>query len=91
MEQAIRVTWHDRGREPQCEPNPNYPTGIDLDASDGAKKTCVASLPYPAKRCGYFVVKCRACGTRVACTTAGRIDDPRTIKIACADQSAVNN
>lgn len=87
MEQAIRVTWLDRGREPQCAPNPEYPTGIDLDASDGAKRTCTATLPYPAKRCGVYVVKCRACGRRVSCTTAGRPDDPRSIKIACANQN----
>jgi hypothetical protein len=91
VEQAIRVTWRDGGREPQCEPNPNYPEGIDLDASDGAARTCVAKLPYPAKRCGHFLVKCRACGSRVACTTAGRPDDPRSIKIACADQTAAVN
>lgn len=86
MEQAIRVTWLDRGREPKCAPNPKYPTGIDLDVSDGAKRACSVALPYPAARCGVYVVKCRACGRRVGCTTAGRPDDPRSIKIACANQ-----
>lgn len=88
MEQAIRVTWHDHGREPKCEPNPKYPNGIDLDVSDGAKRTCTATLPYPAKRCGVYVVKCRACGRRIGCTTAGRPDDPRSIKIACREQQS---
>lgn len=87
MEQAIRVTWHDAGKEPRCEPNPKYPEGVDLDVSDGAKRTCTVALPYPAKRIGHFKVKCRACGLRTACTTAGRPDDPRSIKVACADQS----
>lgn len=27
------ITWHDSGREPQCPPNPAYPSGIDLDGS----------------------------------------------------------
>ncbi len=88
MEQAIRVTWHDHGREPKCEPNPAYPEGVDLDCSKGATQTCTTKLPYPAKRCGYFMVKCRACGQRVAITTAGRPDDPRSVKIDCARPQA---
>ena len=31
MEQAITVTWFDHQREPQCEPNPAHPNGIDVD------------------------------------------------------------
>jgi len=88
VEQAIRVTWHDGGREPQCEPNPAYPKGIDLDVSLGAKNTCSVTLPYPAKRCGHFIVKCRACGTRIAITTAGRPDDPRSVRIPCSRDGA---
>lgn len=90
MEQAHRVKWIDAGREPQCAPNPAYPDGIDLDASDGALSACTVALPYPAKRCGRYEIKCRACGATVACTTAGRVDDPRSIKIACRDQSKRN-
>lgn len=80
---AITVVWHDAGREPVCAPNPKYPTGIDLDVSKGAFPNCTASLPYPAKRCGSYTVACETCGMRVMCTTAGRLDDPRSIKIAC--------
>ena len=90
MEQAIRVTWHDHGREPKCAPNPAYPNGIDLDCSHGAEHTCAVELPYPAKRCGYFMVKCRACGMRVAITTAGRPDDPRSARIPCKREGAHN-
>lgn len=79
----MKVTCLDAGREPRAKPNPNYPKGIDLDVSEGAKHTCVAELPYPAKRCGTYVVQCEVCGYSVACTTAGRIDDPKSIKLPC--------
>ncbi len=83
MEQAIEVNWIDRGREPQCPPDPAYPKGIDLDCSGGARVTCKTDLPYPAKRCGYFVVGCATCGQKIIITTAGRPDDPRSVKMAC--------
>jgi hypothetical protein len=77
------VRWVDAGREPQCQPNPNYPKGIDMDCSEGAQATCTIRLPYPARRCGYYHIMCETCGLSVACTTAGRPDDPRSIKLAC--------
>ena len=79
----MKVEWHDAGREPQCAPNPQYPNGIDLDCADGAEATCMTGLPYPAKRCGLYTVTCELCGQTVAVTTAGRPDDPRTLKMAC--------
>lgn len=79
----MKITWHDAGREPRERPNPAYPNGIDLDASGGSMPTCTATLPYPAKRCGSYTVECETCGSRVGCTTAGRADDPRSIKVAC--------
>lgn len=81
----MSVEWIDHKREPQCQPNPAYPDGIDLDCSKGAAKTCTVGLPYPAKRCGVYVVKCKKCGLTVAATTAGRPDDPRSIKMPCKD------
>ena len=80
---GIEIQWLDRGREPQCAPNPAHPLGIDVDLSEGVTKTCKASLPYPAKRCGVWMVKCLDCGYVGACTTAGRVDDPRSIKLPC--------
>lgn len=68
------VTWHDAGREPQCPPNPAYPNGIDLDLSEGARRTCTTPLPYPAKRCGQYLVVCKTCDQSVIVTTAGRLD-----------------
>jgi hypothetical protein len=80
---AFKIDWHDSGREPQCAPDPAYPNGIDIDASEGAATRCKSTLPYPAKRCGYFMVECRCCGIRVTITTAGRPDDPRSITLPC--------
>ncbi len=77
------VEWNDHGREPKCAPNPEYPSGIDVPALDPDAKACKVSLPYPARRCGYYVVECKKCGIRVGCTTAGRADDPRSITINC--------
>lgn len=86
MEQKMKVEWVDFEREPRCAPNPNFPDGVDADTSEGAMKTCIAQLPYPAKRCGMYTVECPKCGIKVGCTTAGRPDDPRSIKIACYSQ-----
>jgi hypothetical protein len=79
----FEVTWIDGERDPQEKPNPAYPRGIDVDVSAGAAQACVAALPYPAKRIGAYKVLCRACGLSAGCTTAGRPDDPRSLKIAC--------
>lgn len=78
----LDIKWVDGNREPQCEPNPNYPIGIDVDLSEGGA-FCKASLPYPAKRCGVYVVSCEKCGASVGVTTAGRPDDPRSVKVKC--------
>ena len=88
MEQAIKVTWLDRGREPQCPPNPAFPEGVDCDISREASVTCKTALPYPARRCGYFLVKCDACGQTAMITTAGRPDDPRSVTLACKRSKA---
>lgn len=79
------VEWIDAGREPQCAPNPAYPDGIDLDATQGSgAPSCLAALPYPARRCGRYEVTCKVCHLRVAVTTAGRPDDPRSVRVPCA-------
>lgn len=87
MTHALKVNWIDRGREPQCEPNPDYPDGVDLDTSFGASSSCFTELPYPAKRCGYYLVVCDRCQQSVLITTAGRRDDPRSVKLACMDRT----
>ena len=80
---TLIVQWVDGGREPRNKPDPAYPHGVDIDISKGAEKTCQRPLPYPARRCGYFVVACDACHQNACITTAGRADDPRSIKMAC--------
>jgi hypothetical protein len=80
----FEIKWIDRGREPQCPPNPVYPNGIDLPcAYPDAKQMCHVQLPYPAPRCGILMVHCKICQMTVVITTAGRPDDPRSVQIAC--------
>lgn len=79
----MRVTFLDSGREPQCPPNPDYPRGIDIDISRGALRTCQVNLPYPAPRVGQWLVGCERCHSVNIVTAAGRVDDPRSVKIAC--------
>lgn len=79
----MKIEWHDSGREPCCAPDPSYPDGKDIDGSLGAEKTCTVGLPYPAKRCGVYIVGCEVCGLKVGITTAGRPDDPRSVKLGC--------
>jgi len=81
----LHVTWIDYVREPVCKPNPDYPDGKDIVAvTDDDAPTCKTSLPYPAKRCGMFIVRCGDCDLRVGITTAGRPDDPRSVTLMCA-------
>jgi len=79
-----KVTWTDGGRTATMKPNPAYPNGADLDISRGAVTACLVRLhPYPAPRIGKFVVECSECGYKAVITTAGRVDDPRSITLPC--------
>lgn len=77
------IRFLDSGREPKCKPNPEFPHGVYFDASLGMAKTCEVKLPYPAPRCGSYVVNCEDCGNSFAITVAGRKDDPHTLKLGC--------
>jgi hypothetical protein len=79
----LKATWVDGGRKPRNPPNPAYPHGIDLPCPEPVLPHCKIALPYPAPRCGIYVVRCETCGTVVVCTTAGRPDDPRSILVNC--------
>jgi hypothetical protein len=81
--EKFKIKWFDWGREPRCPSDPDFPNGIDIDCSRGISPTCRANLPYPAKRCGEYHVKCLLCGINAMITTAGRPDDPRSIKLPC--------
>lgn len=79
----LDVQWLDAGREPECPSDPAYPSGKDIDAAGDAKRACEVLLKYPAKRCGCYVIRCRLCGRSTAVTTAGRPDDPRSVRLSC--------
>ena len=78
-----KIKWFDSGHEPKGQPNPDFPRGYDIDVSHGAEHSCFIDLPYPAKRIGHYYIKCRVCGAKVLCTTAGRVDDPKSVRMAC--------
>jgi len=83
MKRVFFIKWIDSGREPRVAPNPTYPNGIDLILAQPGQRTCDTDLPYPAKRCGRYEITCKTCAFRVGITTAGRPDDPRSVKLAC--------
>ncbi len=85
MKEQFKVNWVDGEREPQCAPNPAFPDGVDADCTLGLTEGCKIDLPYPAPRCGWFYVECRKCKTNAVITTAGRPDDPRSVKLPCKE------
>lgn len=82
-ENHFTIEWIDAEREPKVRPNPKYPEGKDLDLAQGATPACKVMLPYPAKRCGLYRIHCELCDISIACTTAGRVDDPRSVTLEC--------
>jgi hypothetical protein len=88
MTADIEVIWIDHRREPQCAPDPQYPCGIAVDISEEGKPSCMTLLDYPARRCGVYLIQCRRCGAHLAVTTAGRVDDPYSVKLACRKPGA---
>jgi len=78
------IEWRDAGREPECQPDPDYPEGIDIVMQDKGL-SCKVDLPYPAKRCGAYLVRCLICGRGVVLSTAGRADDPRSVTMPCRE------
>lgn len=80
----LKVVWQDHGRTAQNPSDPLFPHGKDVDITPiGAVAACSTVLPYPAPRCGLWIVTCSQCGLRVGVTAAGRPDDPRSVKVAC--------
>jgi hypothetical protein len=77
------VDWVDRNRETTHPADPAYPHGSAIDVALNAMKACRVELPYPAARCGLWVMTCRQCGFSIALATAGRPDDPRSVRIPC--------
>lgn len=83
---ALHRHWVDLGREPKNAPDPAYPNGKPLDATGGKAPSCSIDLPHPTPRCGYWLVVCDVCGLTAAATTAGRPDDPSSLKVLCKRQ-----
>lgn len=81
------IVWRDSEREPRCAPDPAYPSGKDIDASTGLHQSCIVDVPYPARRCGIYLIKCLLCEISVAVTTAGRPDDPKSVRFDCKERS----
>jgi hypothetical protein len=82
----FKIEWLDRFREPQHPPDASFPNGKPITLKEEAKKLirfCTAQLPYPAKRCGLYIVECTKCKLRIGVTTAGRPDDPPYVEMAC--------
>lgn len=79
----FEIRFQTRGLQPQCLPDLRFPDGVTLDVTDGKEPSCTVELPYPAKCIGAWLIVCRKCGQSVACTAAGRFDDPRTLKMPC--------
>lgn len=77
------VVWHDSGHEPTQPPHKEWPSGVGLDTSRDAEFKCVVLLSYPAPRIGNYEVRCQLCGYAAMVTTAGRIDDPKTLTVPC--------
>jgi hypothetical protein len=84
--EAISIEFKPSGRgKARCAPNPDYPDGCSIDATEG-QTGCSVDLPYPAPECGAWIVRCAACGMSAAITAAGRPDDPRSVRIPCKER-----
>lgn len=83
MEDKV-ITWHSHNKRAQCEPNPDYPEGMDIDITNKENEAnCFVELPYPAEECGVWLVRCKTCGAVNGATAAGRPDDPKSFKFPC--------
>ena len=83
---TLKAQWVDFKREPQCEPDPAYPDGKNINMAGIARRACGIELPYPAPRCGFYLVTCDDCQKSITITTAGRRDDPRSLIVPCNAQ-----
>lgn len=82
---TLEVQWFDRGFVATKPADPRYPIGMDIvePSFDPEQPSCSTALKWPAPRCGHHVVLCDTCGKSITVTTAGRLDDPRSLKINC--------
>lgn len=77
------IRWMDGKTETERPSDPRYATGMNVDLTFGQRPFCKAELQYPVPRCGQHVGRCVVCNFLIALMTAGRPDDPRTVKVPC--------
>jgi hypothetical protein len=82
-EPRFLLDWVDLHRQATQPADPTYPTGTAIDVALDAMRACRLELPCPAERCGLWVITCRACGFSIALATAGRADDPKSVRVPC--------
>jgi hypothetical protein len=65
--------------------DPDYPNGKLIEPLGVAASTpaCLLELPYPAPGVGHWKVTCLRCHAKVAVRTAGRKDDPHSVRVVC--------
>jgi hypothetical protein len=80
---TLKLEWLDGESLPYRQPDPLYPNGVDIEERAGASPTCFTTLPYPAPRCGVWVISCPDCKKTVVITAAGRADDARSARVTC--------
>lgn len=78
-----KVVYISRGHDPKVPFNRAHPWGIDLGNAEGGLSCHVELEPWPTPECGLLYVECKKCGTNAMITTAGRVDDPRSINLPC--------
>lgn len=83
VESRFLVDWCDGHRESTYPADAGYPNGTAIDVALDATRACRLELPYPAARCGLWVITCRQCAFSIALSTSGRADDPRSARLPC--------
>jgi hypothetical protein len=86
-EPRFLIDWVDQHRESRYPPDPSFRNGVAIDVALDAAQACRVQLAYPAERCGIWVITCRVCGYSVALGTAGRADDPVSVRVPCRERS----
>jgi hypothetical protein len=82
-EPRFSVDWIDGGRIASYPPDVAYPNGVAIDVALDAARACRVELACPAAGVGLWLVVCRGCGFAIALSTAGRADDPRSVRVPC--------
>jgi hypothetical protein len=77
------VDWVDLHRSSDAPADPAFPAGSPIDVALDALRACRIELPWPAERCGIWLVTCQKCGLYIRLKTTGKADDPNSLRVAC--------